>query len=257
MKKKGVGLHKQNYVVSYYTYVTDAEWNKITSSLTGSETYSNTATIDIDGENDFDATGDVTVTSNGFIIKQDTTQENSQGIVIDAENKNTNVLSYQIDVNPYGMQLVSEENATLTLTDRISTNMDLDTSGDGVIIEYEKPDGTYVNIKNVNSTDSNYALIQVIRVSYNDDTRYLTVINIPDKIHFRVTYNTVARAQGTDTFENTAVLTGGGSHSASTHESHTIQKSGGNISGGTANISLRKIDENDISTKIQGATFEF
>ena len=257
LKKKGVGLHKQNYVVSYYTYVTDAEWNKITSSLTGSETYSNTATIDIDGENDFDATGDVTVTSNGFIIKQDTTQENSQGIVIDAENKNTNVLSYQIDVNPYGMQLVSEENATLTLTDRISTNMDLDTSGDGVIIEYEKPDGTYVNIKNVNSTDSNYALIQVIRVSYNDDTRYLTVINIPDKIHFRVTYNTVARAQGTDTFENTAVLTGGGSHSASTHESHTIQKSGGNISGGTANISLRKIDENDISTKIQGATFEF
>ena len=257
LRAAGVGLHKQSFVVTYYTYVTDAEWDRITSSLTGSETYSNTAIIDVDGDHDFGATGDVTVTSNGFIWKQDTTQENSEGIVIDSSNRTTNVLSYQIDVNPYGMQLVSEENATLTLTDRISTNMDLDTSRDGIIIEYESAPGIFVNIKDVDSSNENYEAFQAIKVSYNDDTRYVTVVNIPDKIHFKITYNTVVRAQGTDTFENTAVLTGGGSHSASTHESHTIQKSGGNIAGGTANISLRKIDENDISVKIVGATFEF
>ena len=249
-------LSGQSYIVTYYTWVTDDTWNSITSSLTGSETFTNTAVVEMGDWDDLTGTGSRTVTSDSFIWKEDTTQENSDGIVINAENQNTNVLSYQIDINPYAMQLVSEEGAMLTLTDRISTNMDLDTEHDGVTIAYEDASGNYVNIREVDSASEYYELFRAIKVSYNDDTRYVTVVNIPDKIHFRLTYNTIVRAQGTDTFENTAVLTGGGSHSASTHETHTIQKSGGNIAGNTSNITLRKIDENDISAKIEGATFE-
>ena len=251
-------LSGESYTVTYYTWITDEAWDEITSSLTGSETFTNTATVDMGDEEDLTGTGSKTVTSDSFIWKEDITQHESptSNIVIDANGRNTNILSYQIDVNPYAMQLVSEEGATLTLTDRISTNMDLDTSGDGVIVEYEAPDGSFINIKEVTDPEL-IDLFKDIKVSYNDDTRYVTIDNIPDEIHFRMTYHTVVRAQGTDIFENTAVLTGGGSHSASTHEEHTIQKSSGNISGDTANISLRKIDENDISTKIPGATFEF
>ncbi|MBQ9325025.1 MAG: Cna B-type domain-containing protein [Clostridia bacterium] len=249
-------LSEESYTVTYYTWVTDEAWDEITSSLTGSETFTNTATVDMGDRDDLTGTGSRTVTSDSFIWKEDTTQENNDGIVIDSNGQTTNTLSYQIDVNPYGMQLVSEENAKLTLTDRISTNMDLDTSGDGITIEYETANGSFVNIRSVGSDNEYYDAFQEMKVSYNDDTRYVTITNIPDKVHFRITYDTVVRAQGTDTFENTAVLTGGGSHSASTNETHTIQKGGGNIAGNTANITLRKIDENDISVKVEGATFE-
>ena len=256
VRAENVGLNKQDFVITYYTYITDEEWNRITSSLTGTQTYENTATIDVDGEQDFNATGEVTVTSNGYIWKEDTTQENSQGIVIDTNGNTTDTLSYQIDINPYAMKLVSEENATLTLTDRISTNMDLDTENESVIIEYSSTKYVEGQEEEWHRISEDPARFGDVKVSYNDDTRYLTILNLPDEVHIRLTYNTVVRAQGEDTYVNTATLTGGGSHSATTNEKHVVQKSGGNISGNTSSIQLRKIDENNISVKVAGATFE-
>ena len=143
----------------------------------------------------------------------------------------------------------------LSLTDYISTNMDLDTAS--VKLYKAQLDA------NGNPTfDSNGKLVPGEElstrdiVSYNDDSRLLSVVNIPDETPMILVYQAVARAQGQDTFKNTATLIGGGSHSASTSERHTINVNDAGVEVDGIEISIHKIDENDVTESLGDAKFQ-
>ena len=122
------GLNREKIVVTYYTLLSDEEWNRITSSASGSETFQNNVTITAGDNKKLDATDKVTVTSDGYITKTDTTKDDG-GIVyemIGDEKINSKNITYSIEINPHGYAL--NNGNTLSLTDYIDTNMDLDTA---------------------------------------------------------------------------------------------------------------------------------
>lgn len=242
---KPQGLNSTKVVVTYKTKLSDEEWDRITSSAAGAETFENHATVTAGDNKTFDATDKVTVTSDGYITKTDTTKEKG-GIVVDEKDRNSNNITYSIEINPHGYAL--NNGNTLSLTDYIATNMDLDTSS--------------VSISNATLGDdgklhaSNTAPAVGIDVSYNDDARLLSLREIPDRTPLLLTYTCIARAQGEDTFTNTATLVGGGSHSDSTSEKHTIQTNDAGVKIDGIEMSIHKIDENNISNNLAQAKFQ-
>ena len=244
------GLDGNNIIVTYYTKLSDEEWDRITSSASGEETFENKVTVTA-GDNDrFEATDKVTVTSEEYLTKTDTTQE-SGGIVVgsitdpdlaDSASKN---ISYKIEINPHGYKMNNGD--PLSLTDYISTNIDLDTASVKLYQATMGDDGKLVPGDEVLTKDI---------VSYNDDSRLLAVTNIPDQTPMILVYQAAARAQGEDTFSNTATLIGGGSHSASTNKKHTIQVNDAGVRVDGIEMNLHKIDENSITTSLKDAKFQ-
>lgn len=249
---QNAGLNKQYIVVKYYTRLSDEEWDRITSSLSGSETFENHVEVTAGDGKKFDATDKVTVTSDEYISKFDTTQEDEHGVVVDAGRNNTKEISYKVDINPHGHKLnVDPEDPTksfpLQLTDFIATNMDLNTESVKVYKAHMGDDGHLV------AEDEEYPGLSI---SYNDDSRQLAIRNIPDATPLVLVYSCYARAQGTDTFTNTATLIGGGSHSSSVTDEHNIQTNDAGVKVDGIDLNMFKIDENDISRKLQGAQFQ-
>ena len=229
------GLNRNKIIVTYYTLLSDEEWDRITSSASGSETFQNNVTITAGDNEKFDATDKVTVTSDGYITKEDTTKEEG-GVVFDEEtDQNSKNITYSIEINPHGYAL--NNGNTLSLTDYIDTNMDLDTASVAISNATLGDDGK------LHAGDT---APDGIEVSYNDDSRLLSIREIPDRTPLLLTYTCIARAQGQDTFTNTATLVGGGSHSASTHETHTIQTNDAGVAVDGIEMFMHKIDENNI-----------
>ena len=239
------GLSNQKYVVTYYTLLSQEEWDRITSSASGSETFENKVTITAGDGEQFGDSDDVTVTTDGYLKKFDTTQDPGDIVIDPVSGENSKNITYSVEINPNGYVLNSHE--TLSLTDYISTNMDLDTASVQIYNAHKGADGRLVAENTVPVG---------LQVSYNDDSRLLSIQNIPDETPLLLTYTCVARAQGLDTFRNTATLIGGGSHSSSTTEEHTIQTNdaGAKIDG--IELMLHKIDENNISQNLSGAKFQ-
>ena len=237
----GVGLSGTKYVVEYYTKITDEEFAKITSSLTGSETFNNDVTFTTDDGTTYDVTGDVTYEYDRYVIKTDETSD-PNGYVVDAEGIASNVLSYKIQINPDALTLNS--GSALTLTDYIDTNMDLLTD----TVKLSTNDGTVLSYSD---------MIQLgINIAYDDDTRYLTISGIPDQTAYNLTYDAQAKGKGTDTFSNTAVLVGGGSHSSTVEKEHTVQMVEGSFATSGVSLGLKKVDQNNITKSLEGAKFE-
>ena len=241
---KPQGLNSTKVVVTYKTKLSDEEWDRITSSASGSETFQNDVTITAGDNEKFDATDKVTVTSDGYITKTDTTKERG-GIVIDETGQNSNNITYSIEINPHGYAL--NNGNTLSLTDYIATNMDLDTSSVSISNATLGDDGK------LHAGDTTPVGTEV---SYNDDARLLSLREIPDRKPLLLTYTCIARAQGEDTFTNTATLVGGGSHSDSTSEKHTIQTNDASVQIEGIEMSIHKIDENNISNNLAQAKFQ-
>ena len=246
------GLNRTKVVVTYKTRLSDEEWDRITSSLSGSETFENHVEVTAGDDEKFDATDKVTVTSDEYISKFDTTQEDEHGVVVDADRNNTKEISYKVDINPHGHKLnVDPEDPTksfpLQLTDFIATNMDLHTESVKVYKAHMGNDGHLV------AESEEYPGLSI---SYNDDSRQLAIRNIPDATPLVLVYSCYARAQGTDTFTNTATLIGGGSHSSSVTDEHNIQTNDAGVKVDGIDMNMFKIDENDISRKLQGAQFK-
>ena len=183
----------------------------------------------------FDATDKVTVTSDGYITKTDTTKEKGGIVVDETTDQNSKNITYSIEINPHGYAL--NNGNTLSLTDYIATNMDLDTSSVSISNATLGDDGK------LHAGDTAPTGLEV---SYNDDSRLLSIREIPDRTPLLLTYTCIARAQGQDTFTNTATLVGGGSHSASTHETHTIQTNDAGVAVDGIEMFMHKIDENNI-----------
>ena len=249
----GTGLNGTCYAVTYQTRLSDTAWDQITSSLTGSQTFTNAVTMSDGGSTGFSANGHVEVGSSSYLSKEDITPVAADGHVysIDDDDQpitgaNGSQLMYGIDVNP-------EENTlnmgkTLTLLDRIDTSMELDSD---TIKIYTYAGGVERQMSTNDVNDEG------ITISYNDNVRYLTIAGLKDRKHYRVTYRTTVRAVGTSTYANMATLVGGGSHSVSVSQQHTIAKDNAGISGETGvYITVKKIDENNITATLPGAQFE-
>lgn len=232
-------LSKFCYTVKYKVSVED-DWSSITSSPTGYKDYENTAKFTA-GDEEYQGHTTTRVSGDEYIKKYDTTQE-SDGFVVDGDGERSATITYKVDINKNREQLNSADNPYLELTDYIATNMELDTQS----VKFVKvaSDGTKTDI-----TDN-------LAISYNDNTRLLSARNIPDKEYIVMTFAAVSRAQGTDTYSNTATIIGGGSHSSSVTEQHNISTSYATMGGGNVQINLRKIDENDIKNQLQGAEFK-
>ena len=230
------GLNGNKIVVNYWTKVSDEEWERITSSASGSETFENHVTITAGDDQEFTATDKVTITSDEYLIKTDETKEDTHNVVINDAGDPSKEISYKVEINPHGYTL--NENNPLTLTDYIATNMDLNPESVKVVNE---------NGEDVTST---------LAISYNDDSRLLSIRNIPDKTHLTLTYHCYARSQGEDTFTNTATLIGGGSHSSTITDKHNIQTNDAGVKVDGIDMNLHKIDENNISKNLAGAEFQ-
>ena len=238
-------LNGMRYIVTYKTKLTDEEWDNITSSETGSKRYDNTVTFTTDTGETYSKDAYVNISAeDDYIHKFDTTTENDAGIIVDSAGKFTNIVSYQVDINPKGYAV--NYGKYYTLTDRISTNMELKTEtvqlqvftdGEWQTIEYKNPPYDHITI------------------TYNDDTRYLVVSGLPDKTPMRLVYSNAVRALGQDTFVNTATLVGGGSHSVSISDTHTVSSQKGNVFNQTVALELKKIDENNIAITLPGVEF--
>ena len=245
------GLDKQRYVVKYKTALSEEEWDRITSSLSGSETFENHVEVTAGDGEKFGATDKVTITSDEYISKYDTTQEDEHGVVVDADRNNTKEISYKVDINPHGHKLnVDPEDPTksfpLQLADFIATNMDLHTESVKVYKAEMGSDGKLVPKEEYPG----------LAISYNDDSRQLAIRNIPDATPLVLVYSCYARAQGEDTFTNTATLIGGGSHSSTVTDKHNIQTNDAGVKVDGIDMNLYKIDENDIGKELEGAYFQ-
>ena len=238
------GLNRQKFRVTYYTLLSEEEWDAITSSASGSEIFENKVDVTAGDDQTFEATDKVTVTSDGYLKKTDTTAE-SGGIVIDPEMEGeaSKNITYRVEINPNGYNL--NNGKSLSLTDYIDTNMDL--SPESVVLKYAHKEGDVL----VPDGDA-----EGIVVSYNDDVRLLHLQDIPDKTPLLLTYTCIARAQGTDTFKNTATLIGGGSHSSTDTKEHKIQVDEAGVSVDGIYVFLQKIDENNVTKNLAGAQFQ-
>ncbi len=245
--------YKLNYEVTYYTWVSDELWSEITSSLSGSKIVANTVEIEDTGTSIGDATGTTTVTSEEFITKYDiTTVKTVNGKEIVYNNTTdvpSNTLTYQVDINPNCEQLTAE-GKKLSVTDTINTKMELDT---GSLKFYYYDGDTRTQVTLPTESDS---IFKDLTLSYNDDTRTMVIGGIPDKTHCVLEYDVTARAMGTQTYTNTATLVGGGSHSSTVTEDHTVQYANAGMTSRTTSLKLKKFDENNVTRTIAGATFE-
>ena len=243
-----VSLSGNKVVVTYKTVLSPEEWNEITSSTTGSETFENKVTITAGDGEPFGDSDRVTVTTEGYINKYDSTVENG-GFVVDAEDltSHSKNIMYTVEINPNGYVL--NHGLALELSDYIDTNMDLDTESVKLVHATKNSSGKLVaNDPEVTPAD--------IDISYNDDARLLSIRNIPDSMPLLLTYTCYARAQGQDSFKNTATLIGGGSHSDSTNETHKVQTNDAGVKLDGISFNLKKVDENDIKVNLPGAKFQ-
>ncbi|MBR3317777.1 MAG: Cna B-type domain-containing protein [Atopobiaceae bacterium] len=242
----GLGLSKNSYTITYKTKLSGDKWDEITSSLTGKEVFENKINIGNGFDQNFSASNKVTVEGKDYLIKHDVTREDSDGYVIDEEDMHDNAICYEVEVNPKKLTLNSGK--ALTLTDRIDTIMDLDT--DTVKVYAVSSDGTRSELSHAQLS------AQGITISYNDDTRVLAISGLADKTSYVVSYEAISRAFGTSTYSNTATLVGGGSHSDNVSDQHNVTNDDSSFWGNRhAKLELKKIDENDITNRLNDATF--
>ena len=234
------GLNKLCYMIQYKVSVED-DWPNITSSESGYKDYMNTATFTA-GDDIYSGSTVTRVTTDEYIKKYDTTQTDDDGFVINDTGDRSWTLTYSVDINPNREQLNTSENPYLQVTDIIDTQVELDT--DSVKLIKIAANGTETEI-----TDD-------LDISYNDNSRILSISNIPDKEYVKLTFAVDSRTQGTNVFNNTATVIGGGSHSSSVHKEHSIATSYATLGGDEVSIHLKKIDENNITKKLPGAEFK-
>ena len=242
-----VGLSQQSIIISYYTRLDDDEWANITSSADGSKEYTNEATFTDSGDNHYDGETTVKVTTDYFVKKYDDTKEQEgTNTIVDDEGHESDVITYRVEINPFAYTMNSGK--TLSLADGIPANMELKL--DSVTL-MEKSAWTQVD----DTTCTEVGALTDVDISYNDDTRMLTINKIPDGHHYTLTFRCVVRATGEDDFVNTVTLTGNGSHSDMVEDKHTVQRVDATIGGEDSELYIHKVDENNITKSLQGAKF--
>ena len=256
------GLSGTEYDVTYYTWVTDEEWQNITSSESGAKDYVNTALFTTDGGSSYSQTTTVTVETEEteYITKKDISQghietvNGEQILLLQGED-----LDYIIDVNPHGY--IMNNGSPLMLTDRIETSMNLRVPSVRVFKAPDNPvevtkDNLRDSLGNYNTAVLGQDVTNSLEITYNDDTRMLTFDGIPDGQRYYVVFTAGVRSFGgneVQTFNNTATLFGSGSHSYTETTKHVSSDFNAYAYGG---MGMMKIDENNVQRGLEGGVFE-
>ena len=66
-----IGISGKQYQITYQTKISDAEWDRITSSQTASKDYDNEVNITTESGDNFEATAEVSITAEDFLEKRD------------------------------------------------------------------------------------------------------------------------------------------------------------------------------------------
>ena len=261
------GISGTWYKVTYYTIITDAEWDNIYSTISGSKDYLNRAFF-TNGIKSYSAEATQTVKAPSPIIKGeyngyegDSNYSSLNDIVVGGGTHEGDIYYYKIEINPHQVQLVQEVNGKklpIKLMDYIDPKIDTDP--------------TYIRIRSINADGSEQYRLDAEThtntfpdeikpaVRYNDDTRMLTIENLQDQTHYSIEYPVRLRAQwasGEDEKEfkvtNTVTMQASGTWSATVTNTHKEQKVN---AGFDVPLTLQKVDENDATVPLKDAVFE-
>ena len=152
-------------------------------------------------------------------------------------------LTYTITANARGQQLLTGDGEKLTIVDKLGDNLDLV--------------GDSFSAKNLqNNTSVN------IRTKYNPETKIIE-IEIPDKIPVEITYEARVNV-APDTGKKVTVTnevywksysSGGGATNTINNYSYTLNAGGSTESTAHPPLTINKIDQDDMSNKLQGVKF--
>lgn len=255
-------LSATRYDITYYTWVTDEEWESITSSESGSKEYDNTALFTTNGGPSYSQTTTVTIETEDteYISKKDVSQGTMETVngeqILKLQGED---LDYIIDVNPHGY--IMNNGSPLKLTDRIETSMNLRVPSVRVFKAPDNPvevtkDNLRDSLGSYNTAVLGQDVTHSIDITYNDDTRMLTFDGIPDGQRYYVVFTAGVRSVGgneVQTFNNTATLFGSGSYSSTETTKHVSSDFNASARGG---MGMMKIDENNVQKGLEGGVFE-
>ena len=154
-------------------------------------------------------------------------------------SKGTEKITFTIEANPFGEALPAENGTTLTLIDKLSSSLILDTG----------------SIRVINSETN----ADVVYTASFDATANMLKIAIPCNVPVKITYDATVDAPPGQTvsFSNDAYWEYSPAGGDSVKEENYSYAAGGTVSAGD-NITLKiiKKDQNNLSSLLQGAEFE-
>ena len=206
------------------------------------KTFTNKVTLqNADGtENISTATATATISDNNLTKKNNLTDESNHTMIAPSTSQR---LTYTITANARGQQLLTGDGETLTIVDKLGDNLSL--VGD--------------SFKAKNLKDSSEVKINP---KYDPKTKIIE-IEIPDKTPVEITYSaTVNVAPDTDTKVNVtnevywkSYSSGGGATNTINNYFYTLNAGGSTESTEHPTLTITKIDQDDMSNKMQGVKF--
>ena len=206
------------------------------------KTFTNKVTLqNADGtKNISTATATATLSDNNLTKKNDLTGESNYTMLTPSTSQR---LTYTITANARGQQLLTGDGETLTIVDKLGDNLSL--VGDSVKAKNLK-DNSVVNIT----------------PKYDPKTKIIE-IDIPDKTPVEITYDAIVNvAPDTNKTVNVtnevywkSYASGGGATNTINNYSYTLNAGGSTESTEHPTLTINKIDQDDMSNKMQGVTF--
>lgn len=191
-------------------------------------------------ENISTATATATLSDNNLTKKNNLTDKSNYTMIAPSTSQR---LTYTITANARGQQLLTGDGETLTIVDKLGDNLSL--VGD--------------SFKAKNLKDSSEVKINP---KYDPKTKIIE-IEIPDKTPVEITYSaTVNVAPDTDTKVNVtnevywkSYSSGGGATNTINNYFYTLNAGGSTESTEHPTLTITKIDQDDMSNKMQGVKF--
>ena len=206
------------------------------------KTFTNKVTLqNADGtKNISTATANATLSDNNLTKKNNLTDESNYTMSASSTSQR---LTYTITANARGQQLLTGDGEKLTIVDKLGDNLSLV--------------GDSFSAKNLqNNTSVN------IKTKYDPETKIIE-IEIPDKTPVEITYSaTVDVAPDTGKKVNVtnevywkSYSAGGGATNTIKNYSYTLNAGGSTESTAHPPLTINKIDQDDMSNKLQGVRF--
>lgn len=191
-------------------------------------------------ENISTATATATLSDNNLTKKNNLTDKSNYTMIAPSTSQR---LTYTITANARGQQLLTGDGETLTIVDKLGDNLSL--VGDS--FEAKNP--------------KNNSVVE-ITPKYDPKTKIIE-IEIPDKTPVEITYSaTVNVAPDTDKKVNVtnevywkSYSSGGGATNTISDYSYTLNAGGSTESTEHPTLTINKIDQDDMSNKMQGVKF--
>lgn len=203
--------------------------------------YTNSVTASYNGENDTEEAKDVECKFSTDKVFNKTQSYNG--------DKTPNILTYTITINPSGIDILGNDKETFTITDKL-----------GSALNY---DSTTVKIIN---TSNNSDITSKCVISVDTDNNTMTIGGLPNKTPLKITYmcdiNLAAGSKIDDsnkaTTTNSISLDGvdGIKFGNDTSFDQEVQSAQNKTHPISATLTLTKVDSSDKTKKLSGATFK-